>query len=58
MAELFHFGLFGLDLRAGELRKRGIRVKLQEQPLQILALLIESAGEVVPREQIQKKLVQ
>src|SRR3954452_24923404 len=53
---LFQFGMFELDLRAGELRKRGIRVKLQDQPLQILALLVECAGEVVTREQIQKKL--
>jgi len=53
---LFYFGLFELDLRAGELRKRGIRIKIQEQPLQILGLLIESPGEVVTREQIQKKL--
>jgi len=53
---LFHFGVFELDLRAGELRKRGIRIKIQEQPLQILGLLIECPGEVVTREQIQKKL--
>ena len=55
-ASLFHFGVFELDLRAGELRKRGIRIKIQEQPLQILGLLIECPGEVVTREQIQKKL--
>src|SRR3954466_170993 len=53
---LFHFGVFELDLRAGELRKRGIRIKIQEQPLQILGLLIDCPGEVVTREQIQKKL--
>ncbi len=52
----FYFGLFELDLRAGELRKRGIRIKIQERPLQILGLLIESPGEVVTREQIQKRL--
>jgi len=52
----FQFGVFELDVRAGELRKRGIRVKLQDQPLQILALLIDSPGEVVTREQIQKRL--
>jgi hypothetical protein len=34
----FHFGVFELDLRAGELRKRGIRIKIQEQPLQVLSL--------------------
>src|SRR4051794_32035818 len=55
-ASPFHFGVFELDLRAGELRKRGIRIKIQEQPLQILGLLIDCPGEVVTREQIQKKL--
>src|SRR3954470_12557223 len=53
---LFQFGVFELDLQAGELRKRGIRIKIQEQPLQILGLLVECPGEVVTREQIQKKL--
>src|SRR4249920_1455214 len=55
-ASLFHFGVFELDLHAGELRKRGIRIKIQEQPLQILGLLILCPGEVVTREQIQNKL--
>src|SRR3954452_22053101 len=55
-ASPFHFGVFELDLRAGELRKRGIRIKIQEQPLQILGLLIDCPGEVITREQIQKKL--
>jgi Tol biopolymer transport system component/DNA-binding winged helix-turn-helix (wHTH) protein len=53
---LVHFGVFELDLRAGQLRKHGIRVKLQEQPLQILALLVQYPGDVVTREQIHKKL--
>src|SRR3954451_506956 len=55
-ASPFHFGVFELDVRAGELRKRGIRIKIQEQPLQVLGLLIERPGEVVTREQIQTKL--
>jgi TolB-like protein/DNA-binding winged helix-turn-helix (wHTH) protein/Flp pilus assembly protein TadD len=50
------FGVFELDLRAGELRKHGLRVRLQEQPFQILALLLEHPGEVVTREELQKKL--
>jgi TolB-like protein/DNA-binding winged helix-turn-helix (wHTH) protein/Tfp pilus assembly protein PilF len=50
------FGLFELDLRAGELRKHGLRVRLQEQPFQILAMLLERPGEVVTREELQKKL--
>src|SRR6516162_11798906 len=50
------FGVFELDLRAGELRKYGLRVRLQEQPLQVLAMLLEHPGEVVTREELQKKL--
>jgi TolB-like protein/DNA-binding winged helix-turn-helix (wHTH) protein/Flp pilus assembly protein TadD len=50
------FGVFELDLRAGELRKHGLRVRLQEQPFQVLAMLLEHPGEVVTREKLQKKL--
>src|SRR5258707_10342778 len=50
------FGVFELDLRAGELRKHGLRVRLQEQPFQVLTALLEHPGEVVTREEIQKKL--
>lgn len=50
------FGVFELDLRAGELRKHGLRVRLQEQPFQVLAMLVEHPGEVVAREELQKKL--
>jgi len=50
------FGVFELDLRAGELRKRGLRVRLQQQPFQVLVMLIEHAGRVVLREELQKKL--
>src|ERR1700722_14134249 len=50
------FGIFELDLRAGELRKNGLRVRLQEQPFQVLAMLLERPGEVVGREELQKKL--
>jgi TolB-like protein/DNA-binding winged helix-turn-helix (wHTH) protein/Flp pilus assembly protein TadD len=52
----FRFGVFELDLRAGELRKHGLRVRLQEQPFQLLAILLEHSGEVVTREELQKKL--
>ena len=45
-----------MDLRAGELRKHGLRVRLQEQPFQLLAMLVEHPGEVVTREELQKKL--
>ncbi len=50
------FGPFEADLRGGLLRKHGIRIKLQDQPFQILALLLERSGEVVTREEIQKRL--
>jgi TolB-like protein/DNA-binding winged helix-turn-helix (wHTH) protein/Flp pilus assembly protein TadD len=50
------FGVFELDLHAGELRKHGLRVHLQEQPFQVLATLLEQPGEVVTRETLQKKL--
>lgn len=52
----YRFGSFELETQRGELRKGGTRIKLQEQPLQILVLLLEHAGEVVTREQIQDKL--
>jgi len=50
------FGLFELDLSAGELRKSGVKLRLQGQPFQVLALLLERAGEVVTREELQRKL--
>jgi DNA-binding winged helix-turn-helix (wHTH) protein len=51
------FEAFELDLRAGELRKDGVKsVRLPEQPFRILTMLLEHAGEVVSREEIRKKL--
>jgi DNA-binding winged helix-turn-helix (wHTH) protein/Tol biopolymer transport system component len=50
------FGTFEVDLRAGELRRNGSKVKLQEQPFQVLTLLLEQPGEVVTREELQKRL--
>ncbi len=50
------FGDFELDVRAGELRKGGFRIRLQEQPFQILLLLLRHPGEVVTREEIRKRL--
>jgi cholera toxin transcriptional activator len=50
------FGVFELDLGAGELRKNGAKLRLQEQPFQVLALLLERAGDVVTREELQQKL--
>ena len=45
-----------MDLRAGELHKHGLRVRLQEQPFQVLVMLVENPGKVVTREELQKKL--
>ena len=50
------FAVFEVDLAAGELRKNGARIRLQEQPFQILAFLIDRAGEVVTREELREKL--
>jgi TolB-like protein/DNA-binding winged helix-turn-helix (wHTH) protein len=50
------FGVFEADLRAGELRKQGMKIKLQEKPFQILALLLEKPGELVTREEIRQRL--
>src|SRR5580704_11222657 len=53
---LVHFADFVVDLRAGELRKRGVKVRLQEQPFRVLAALLESSGEVVTREELRTRL--
>jgi DNA-binding winged helix-turn-helix (wHTH) protein/Tol biopolymer transport system component len=50
------FGVFELDLRAGELRRNGIKVKLQEQPFQVLTELLERPGQVVTREELRNHL--
>jgi TolB-like protein/DNA-binding winged helix-turn-helix (wHTH) protein len=50
------FGVFEADLEAGELRKHGLRLKLSEQPFQILAMLLARPGEVVSREQLRELL--
>ena len=50
------FSSFELDLSARELRKHGLKIKLQDQPFQILALLLEKPGEIVTREQMRDRL--
>jgi TolB-like protein/DNA-binding winged helix-turn-helix (wHTH) protein len=50
------FANFEVDLRAGELRKDGSKIRLQEQPFLLLTALLESAGEVVTREDLRKRL--
>src|SRR5262249_33548652 len=50
------FGVFELDLSAGELRKSGLRIKLQEQPLRILEGLLDRRGQIVSRDEIRNLL--
>jgi DNA-binding winged helix-turn-helix (wHTH) protein/TolB-like protein len=53
---LVRFANFEVNLRAGELRREGSKVRLQEQPFALLTVLLESAGEVVTREELRKRL--
>jgi cholera toxin transcriptional activator len=55
-SRIVHFGVFEANLYSGELRKHGIRIRLQEQPFQILALLLERPGELVTREELRQRL--
>jgi TolB-like protein/DNA-binding winged helix-turn-helix (wHTH) protein/Flp pilus assembly protein TadD len=55
-SKLVRFGIYEVDLRTNELRKQGRKIKLQEQPCRILALLLEQQGEVVTREDVRKRL--
>lgn len=50
------FGAFEADLATGELRRKGVRISLQEQPFQVMALLVERPGELVTREQIRQRI--
>lgn len=55
-SRVIRFGLFEVDLREAELRRGGIRLKLQEQPFQILTTLLERPGQTVTREELRQKL--
>ena len=54
--KIARFGVFELDLASGELRKKGVRLRLQEQPLQVLAALLERPGDIVTREELRQRL--
>jgi DNA-binding winged helix-turn-helix (wHTH) protein len=54
--KVVRFGIFEVDLRAGELRKSGLKLKLSGQPFQVLTILLEHPGEVVTREELQQRL--
>ena len=56
VSHVVHFGVFEADLRSGELRKHGLKVKIQEQPFRVLAMLLEQPGQIVAREELRKKL--
>jgi DNA-binding winged helix-turn-helix (wHTH) protein len=53
---LVQFGSFEVDLQTGELRKAGQKLKFSGQPFQVLVILLERPGEVVTREELQKRL--
>jgi len=55
-ARVLRFDTFELDLRAGELHKRGVKLRLQGQPVQLLTILLQSAGSVVTREELRSQL--
>ena len=50
------FGVFEVDLRSGELRKIGVKIRLQGQPYLLLVTLLKQQGEVVAREEIRRTL--
>src|SRR5579862_9543800 len=53
---VLRFGVFEIDVRSGELRKQGYRIRIEGQPLQILICLLENPGELVTREELHRRL--
>ncbi len=53
---VLQFGVFQIDLNAGELHKAGVKVKLQDQPFRVLTVLVEHAGQVVTREELRQRV--
>jgi DNA-binding winged helix-turn-helix (wHTH) protein/tetratricopeptide (TPR) repeat protein len=54
-SEILRFGVFEVDVRSGELRKQGVRIKLQEQPFHVLTVLLQRPGDVVTREELRSQ---
>jgi eukaryotic-like serine/threonine-protein kinase len=54
--QIFRFGVFELDAFTGELRKRGVKIRLQGKPLQVLRALLERPGQIVTRDELQHRL--
>src|ERR1700682_334818 len=52
---LLRFGIFEVDVRSREVRKQGVRIKLQEQPFHVLRVLLQRPGEVVTREELRNQ---
>src|SRR5215467_12458739 len=50
------FGVFELDLQTAELRKQGVKIKLQEQPLKVLQVLLENPSQIVSREELRRRI--
>ena len=55
LPSMVRFGVFEVDVRAGEIRKSGTKIRVQEQPFQILVTLLERPDEVVPREELRPR---
>ena len=55
---ILRFGVFEVDVHAGELRKKGARIKLQEQPFCVLTLLLQRPGDLVTREELRSQIWQ
>src|ERR1700739_743172 len=53
---IFRFGAFEVDPRTGELRKNGMRIRCQEQPIQVLVALLERPGELLTREELRQRV--
>ena len=53
---MVRFGLFELDFKAGQLNKNGRKIRLPQQPLQLLSMLLERPGEILTREELQQRL--
>ena len=56
MKDPLRFGVFEIDPSSRELRKHGVRIKLQDQPFAVLLILLEKPGEIVTREELQQRL--
>ena len=56
VGRVLRFDSFELDQHAGELRKRGVKLRLHGQPIQLLAILLQAAGNLVTREELRSQL--